>query len=703
MRLFEILGRYLLVWFINVVALLVATSILPGFHFDTSDPNWYWFAILLPVEFALLLILLRPLMLVLTFPLNSLTLGLPTLLFNGVILYITADQFNSVVIDSVLHAVVGLVVLTIVSTSLVGWARVDDTYPFFQSVIFRLRQRFGSPRPVEDRRGLLLLQVDGLSLPSLLRAMERGRMTMVSYLTTRGSHQLYRWCSGLPSNTPAVQAGLFYGARADVPGYRWYDRSARIQRVASKPADLRLLEQQALVAGDEPLLTGGSSIISFMSGGAAKRLVTVSAQGGEKSEQRQEELEDVNLFWASPFAYTRALVSAFWDFNVALFWGAVNRVLGRRPRLRFSWRRLGARVVANAFLREIGMFWLRHDIMRGVPIIYSNFVGYDEVAHYSGPDTYEAQVTLANFNRKFHRLWRLLRHYAPIKYDVVLLSDHGQTPSIPFRIRHGRSLRALVVELAGQSLPGIEVPPLETMYVSALLEDFRQSGAGQAGWVAARSRRTLEQLSGQQITRTGDDVRSDEPPILVLVSGCLAHIYLGESERQLTLEQIRDRYPGMVEGLASHPGIGFVAARRENGVAMAIGKDGVRDLDTGQVKGKFDPLAPYEEPEHWSRELHQLLAFQSAGDLVVNGKLLPDGRVVVFEEQLSSHGGLGGAQTEPFLLAPRKWGFAEADLVSPEALHAKLLGIIRQKRSTGGEKSGTTPGTTSGKVTGPTK
>ena len=36
--------------------------------------------------FALLLIVLRPLLLFLTLPLNSLTLGLPTLLFNGLIL-----------------------------------------------------------------------------------------------------------------------------------------------------------------------------------------------------------------------------------------------------------------------------------------------------------------------------------------------------------------------------------------------------------------------------------------------------------------------------------------------------------------------------------------------------------------------------------------------------------------------------------------
>ena len=70
------------------------------------------------------------------------------------------------------------------------------------------------------------------------------------------------------------------------------------------------------------------------------------------------------------------------------------------------------------------------------------------------------------------------------------------------------------------------------------------------------------------------------------------------------------------------------------------------------------------------------LMITNAGDhlfLVVNGAWLAErGRIVVMEEQVSSHGGLGGPQTEPFILLPADWKVGRMDLESPEALHQFL-------------------------------
>jgi uncharacterized membrane protein YvlD (DUF360 family) len=673
-----ILGRYVLVWAINVLALLLAASILPGFYFDTSNPHWWVFALTVPIEFALLLILLRPLLLLLTLPLNTLTLGLPTLLFNGLILYLAGQMDSSFVINSFGDALVGLVVLTAITTSIVGWLGIDEAYPFFQSVIYRLGRRYGPPRRKEITRGLLMIQLDGLSFSSLQRALERGRMPMVTGLLARVSHRLYRWHCGLPSNTPAVQAGLFYGSRVEAPGYRWYDRAARKLRVASHPPDLRQLEDRAAAAGGEPLLAGGSCINSFMSGGAAKRLLTLSAQQQPPSERRQGELADFNLFWLSPYAYTKALLAAFWDLGTAVFWGLLGRLRKRRVRLGVSLRRLATRAVANAFLRETAYFWIKQDLVRGAPVIYTNFVGYDEVAHYSGPDTYEAQITLAAVDRKLRRLERMIRGGMPITYDLMLLSDHGQTPSIPFRHRFGRSLEEMLAELAGGISTPTEVPPLETMHVTTLLEELRESHAGELARVAARSRRTLERLSGagKESREPGDKA----PELMVCVSGCLAHVYASGSDWPLNLEGIRLRYPGFLERLVSHPGIGFVVARREGGGAVVLGGHGLRDLDTGEIRGEVDPLAPYPDPDRWAAELRRLVSYQSSGDLVLNGRLLPGGEVVVFEDQLSSHGGLGGPQTEPFVILPAYWATTPQDLQSPESLYAHILAALRSQR-----------------------
>ncbi|MFN2370643.1 MAG: phage holin family protein, partial [Candidatus Krumholzibacteriia bacterium] len=159
----------MLVWVVSVLALLLALSVLPGFTLDTSVPRW-WVAVLrLPVVFALLLIVLRPVLLFLTLPLNSLTLGLPTLLFNGLILWLAAVAEPALAISNYGEAFVGTLVLTVVSAGVTGWLGLDEAYPFFQSVIYRLGQRYGPRQGRKPLRGLLILQIDGLSLPSLRR------------------------------------------------------------------------------------------------------------------------------------------------------------------------------------------------------------------------------------------------------------------------------------------------------------------------------------------------------------------------------------------------------------------------------------------------------------------------------------------------------------------------------------------------------
>jgi len=675
-----ILLRYLLVWAVNVVALLAVTWLLPGFSIDTNVPDWWVAALILPIEFAIVMIVLRPLLVLLTLPLNTVTLGLPTLFFNALLLLLVTSLHRTFVIAGVPSAVLGLALITLISTIAVGWLGIDETYPFFQSVLSRLGRRFGPHPDAAVRRGLLILQIDGLAHASLRRALLRGRMPAISSLLARGTHQLHRWSSGLPSNTPAVQAGLMYGSRADAPGYRWYDRAAGLVRAANNPEDLRQLEERAAAAGRPPLLAGGSCINSFMSGGAAKRLMTVSAERDPATPRGRAEVIDFNLFWLSPFDYTKAMVAAVWDLASGFAWTAIGRVAFHRPVVRRSLRQYGLRAVANAFLRETSYFWIRQDLVRGVPVIYSNFVGYDEIAHFSGPDSYEALVSLSAFDRKLRRLLRLTRGGTPIAYDVLLLSDHGQSPSIPFRRLYGKTLEAMIAELVGPRVPAAESVPIGTALVGVLLRELQAARPVGLPPAADRSRRTLERLhEGEERPRPA---QAGEMPLVVCISGCLAHVYVTGRERPALLGEIEAEFPGLVEKIASHPGIEFVAARFAPGESVVIGAEGVSNLRSGDVRGEVDPLAPYTDRQHWARELAHLMDCPSCGDLVLNGSLLPGGGVVVFEEQISSHGGLGGNQTEPFLVAPMALALRRGDLASPEALHAALM-ASRQELQTG--------------------
>ena len=58
-RFWGILGRYVLVWLVYVLALMLATGISPGIYFDTTASHWWVIALVVPVEFAILVILER--------------------------------------------------------------------------------------------------------------------------------------------------------------------------------------------------------------------------------------------------------------------------------------------------------------------------------------------------------------------------------------------------------------------------------------------------------------------------------------------------------------------------------------------------------------------------------------------------------------------------------------------------------------------
>jgi len=615
-----------------------------------------------------------------TLPLNALTQGLPTLFINTGLWYLTATMEPAFHIEGWWHAFLGIGMITVINTSLTSWLGIDEIYPLFQTILHRLGMRYGPRVQPGQRRGLLILQVDGLSWRSLMRAVRRGRMPAFSALLGLGSHRLFRWQSGVPSNTPAVQGGLFYGTRSGVPGYRWYDRERDKVMVASRPADLR--DAEAAVAAHGPaLLAGGSCINSMFGGGAAKRLMTLSAvrEGGEYKQPGEK--ADFSLFWLNPQAYTTAVVATLWDFLTALFWHVASRFHRRKRLIGRSLRTAAMRAVGNAFLRETGFYWLEQDVARGVPVIYSNFVGYDEVAHHAGPDAGESRSTLTAFDRKLQRLRRKIRRSAPISYDLILLSDHGQSESVPFTRLYGKGLDDLVRELAGQVIA--VGPPLDTeaAYVGGLLEEMRQSEREQHTWLKARGRRTLERMRQRRDVPPPADPDA-ETSLIVCVSGGLAHIYRRGAPRPLLVEEIRSLYPGLVEGLASHPGIGFVLVRDADGQALMIGGDGIRNLTTGEIRGDTDPLAPYWDTELWSRELAQLVGGEMSGDLIVVGVMQEQQRVVAFEEQIGSHGGLGGPQNYPFVLLPASFGTVRADLQSPEALYAHLYKHLPAREST---------------------
>jgi hypothetical protein len=138
----------------------------------------------------------------------------------------------------------------------------------------------------------------------------------------------------------------------------------------------------------------------------------------------------------------------------------------------------------------------------------------------------------------------------------------------------------------------------------------------------------------------------------------------------MTLEQVDESYPDLVQALANHPGIGVLIVRSATRGLICVGKNGIHYLDEGGIEGE-DPLAVYGE--HAVAAVRRLDEIEHVGDIAVISLYDPEtAEIAAFEELIGAHGGLGGAQTRPFLLYPSDWELDLAPLIGAPMVYQQL-------------------------------
>ncbi len=95
---------------LNAAALAITAYILPGIQI-----SGFWTVILAALILGIMNAIVKPILTFLTLPLNMLTLGLFTLIINGIVLYLTASIVPGFTISSFWTAVLGALILSIVS------------------------------------------------------------------------------------------------------------------------------------------------------------------------------------------------------------------------------------------------------------------------------------------------------------------------------------------------------------------------------------------------------------------------------------------------------------------------------------------------------------------------------------------------------------------------------------------------------------
>src|SRR6266498_4192954 len=130
-------------------------------------------------------------------------------------------------------------------------------------------------RPRDDRRGLIMLQIDALAYSDLRRAIAAGDCPAIASLIAGGEFALRRWFCGLPSATPYCQAGIFHGENGGIPAFRFYDKAERRLITCNAPDGVQYIRDRISTPG---ALAGGSSYVNLLDGDAQTVAFTVATR-----------------------------------------------------------------------------------------------------------------------------------------------------------------------------------------------------------------------------------------------------------------------------------------------------------------------------------------------------------------------------------------------------------------------------------------
>jgi uncharacterized membrane protein YvlD (DUF360 family) len=629
--------RLAVAWAVSAASIAVAAWILPGVALHSTGAAFVTAAVI-----AILNAVLPPLLAALRLP-YMIAAGFLLILFADALLLLGAaralpddirvDTFGDALLASIIIAGVGLCLTVILGTN------DDDEYTL--RVTRRIARRQG---PVErtNTPGIIYLEIDGLALPILQAAMRDGSApTMARWLADDG-YRLIEWETDLSSQTGASQAGILLGSNEDIPAFRWVEKETGRVMTCSSPANCAEIERRH-ATGIGLLIEGGASRGNLLSGEADVAILTVSRTDEEKRAN-----PGYRAFLANGFNVTRALVLFLWE--IALEVTAAMRAARRdvRPRGHRGGIYPLMRAAMCVIIRDFVIFAVLTDMMRGRPAVYATFASYDEVAHHSGlmrADTLEA---LRKLDQQFDRLERA-RPYAPRPYEIVVLSDHGQTQGATFKQRNGYGLDELVRR--------------------SLARDHAVTDLGGGDEQDVMVQHALDEATGHRSDKpTEDDVSKQE--VIVMGSGNLGLVYLMGEKRRLSMEEIDEAHPELLAALRSHPHVGWVLVRSDDHGPVVLGADGANYLAEERVEGE-DPLAPFSPTA--AEHLRRTDGFAHVADIMVGSfydPALDEG--CAFEELISFHGGLGGPQTRGFILCPPKLALPEEPVIGAKAVHDLL-------------------------------
>ena len=617
--------------------------------------------------------------------------------------------------------------MAIITTALSEILAVDDNSTYYRSFTKDALKR--REDHVKRKKGMIILEIDGLAREILEEAIDSGYMPTLKSWIERGSHSITGWETDLSSQTGASQAGILHGNNTDIVAYRWVDKKNK-NKVMSCGSFSDVASMEKKISDNDGLLKYNGAGRCNLFSGDSRNLIYVSSD--IISSFKAEYNKAWRLVFSNIDSSTRIFVLFLEDVLLEYLSQARQFIMNVRPRISRGFIYAFIRAGASVILREINTKTLIWDMMDGeLDIIYATYLGYDEIAHHSGIRDRDSFRYLKKLDKHFSRIEHAAS-YSKRKYEFVIQSDHGQSNGATFKQRNnGVGLDGLVSTLLPEDMDVFgDFDPdntnMKRAYVTFsrqrdnlmdkyeeqkdnLVEKYEQQKENirdkyeeqkdnlmdkyeerkdnivekyerqrdflferysiQRDTILTDYDNELSYVNKYEPKKRDKKTKLGDSEAIVLASGNLGLIYFTQWTARLSYESIIGLFPDLIPGLVNNPYIGFILVDTEERGPIVISDKGVYYLDSDTYTGE-NPLKDFGE--NAADHLRRTNSFSTVPDILVNSFYDEENdEVAAFEELVGSHGGLGGTQTKPFIMHPSYWQINE-DLIGARSIYLLL-------------------------------
>ncbi len=656
---------------ISHILVIIGSSLI----FDNFILGNWTNAIIITIGVGIANIILWPILTKFLMKFMILTFGVGALIINSAIFYLITVFIPGVSAGSLESFIIPLA-MAIAATILSNIAKID----YYDRYTQRIANYVKKGNTTEVFPGLIILEIDGLSVDVLKEALDKDMMPTIKKWIESNSHTLKEWETDLSSQTGASQAGILHGNNKDIVAYRWVEKENNNEIMVSGKLSHAPIIEKRISDGNGLLCDNGTSITNMFTGDSAEPVLTSSRFKILSNSYNQS----LSVVFLNAYSFQRVFILFLWEIIIELKSQLMHRIKNIQPRLRRTILYATIRAGANVLLREVATETLIGDMSKGeINVAYASYVGYDEVAHHSGIRDDDVWNVLKQIDLEFKRLQKAEK-ICDRHYEFVVLSDHGQGNGQTFKQRYGITLANYVRRLLPDDMKIYD----KNTYISdhfrdAYIPENKQIGTlldkvddiKNRDFFSEKVENLKDKMPDLNNTEHSEDLRkryqsdldyitkhdsqeqttkkAKDSTLIVLGSGNLGLIYLTQWNRRLYYEEMVSLFPNLIPGLVKHPGIGFILVDSLTNGPMVIGQDGIYYLNNDKIVGK-NPLENFGKNAAMHLKRHD--TFKHMPDILVNSFYNPENEeICAFEELIGSHGGLGGSQTRPFILYPSDW------------------------------------------------